>query len=146
MSLLFIIFLYIIHSSANSRKLGSVFLQISSTQPRNNSGHNTLPCGIPDIALTSSDSCLSTLTLCEGAKRFESSSIIGYFRAPSSCESAINWQSIINWISHEYTFLKQFWTSYNHPPISQTCLKYSAITRSIFSKPLILSWTVFFSN
>ena len=66
MSLLSFIFLYIIQSSANSRTLDSVLLQI----PRNSTGPNTLPCSSPQVTLTSSDSCPSTLTLCELLKRF----------------------------------------------------------------------------
>jgi hypothetical protein len=60
MSLSFMIFLYIIQSSAKSLIVDSKFFQISFT----------LPCGTPDVTLTSSDNCLTTLILCERQKEF----------------------------------------------------------------------------
>jgi hypothetical protein len=55
--LLLIIFLYIIHSSAKSLIVDSIFLQKSFTYARNRSGPNTLPWGTPDVTLTSSTNC-----------------------------------------------------------------------------------------
>ena len=68
-SLLSIIFLYVIQSSANSRILDSIFLQISYTLSRKSRGLYTPRCGTPEVTLTSSDSCLFTQTLCEHPKR-----------------------------------------------------------------------------
>ena len=68
MSLLSLIFLYIIQSSANSRILDSAFLQISLIS-RDSRGPNTLPYGTPEVNLTFSDSCPCILTLCERPKR-----------------------------------------------------------------------------
>ena len=53
MLFLFVIFLYIIQSSAKSLILKSMSLQISFTYPRNCSGPKTLPCGTPEVTLTS---------------------------------------------------------------------------------------------
>ena len=68
MLLSFMIFLFIILSSAKSLIFDSKSLQISFTHMRNRSGPNTLPCSTPDIALTSSYNCPPTLTLCEQPK------------------------------------------------------------------------------
>ena len=64
MSFLLVISLYITQSSAKSQTFESMFLQISFTYTRNSSGPKTVPCGTPEITLTSLDSCLPTLTLC----------------------------------------------------------------------------------
>jgi hypothetical protein len=48
-SLLYIIFLYIIQSSAKSQIVDSVFLQLSFTYARHSSVPSTLPCGTPDV-------------------------------------------------------------------------------------------------
>jgi hypothetical protein len=56
-------FLISIQSSAKSLLHESMFLQISFTYPRNSSGPKTLPCGTPEVTLTSLDSCPSTLTI-----------------------------------------------------------------------------------
>ena len=63
-SFLFVIFLYVIQSSAKSTILESMFLQISFTYIRNSNGLKTLPCGTPEVTLTFLDSCPPTLTLC----------------------------------------------------------------------------------
>ena len=118
MSLLSIIFRYIIQSLANNRGLDPLFFQISLTSARKSRGPNTFPCGTPEFTL-SSDNCSSTLTLCELPKRnsfthtstlkstpvaaifvtslsrgiksnaFEKSIIIASVLTPSSSESAI---------------------------------------------------------
>ena len=64
----FMIFLYIIQSSANSLIADSKFLQISFKHAMNRSGPNTLYCGTPDVTPTSSDNCPPTLTLCKWSK------------------------------------------------------------------------------
>src|SRR5215469_773975 len=56
-------------SSAKSLIVDPVFLQISLTYARNRRGSNTLPCGTPDVTLTSSDKRPPTLTLCVRPKR-----------------------------------------------------------------------------
>ena len=43
-------------------------LEISFTYARKSSGPNTLPCGNPDVTLTSSDKYLPALTFCERPK------------------------------------------------------------------------------
>ena len=57
MSFLFVIFLYIIQSSAKSLISKSMFLQKSFTS-------GVLPCSTPEVTLTSFDSCPPTVTLC----------------------------------------------------------------------------------
>jgi hypothetical protein len=68
-SLLFKVFLYIIHSSAKSLTVYSTFLQISFKQERNKSGPSTFPCGTPVSNLSPSDNCPPTRTLCVRARR-----------------------------------------------------------------------------
>jgi hypothetical protein len=51
------------HSSAKNLIVDSVFLQILFTYARNSSGLSTLPCGTPDVTLTSSDNCPPTLSV-----------------------------------------------------------------------------------
>ena len=63
-SFLFVIFLYIINSSAKILIFESTFLQISLTYTRNSSGLKTLPCGTPEFILTSLDRCRPTVTFC----------------------------------------------------------------------------------
>ena len=107
-----------------------MFLQISLTYARNSRGPNTLPCGTPEVTLTSSDNCPSTLTLCERPKRnpcthkttlkstpvaaifvsslsygtkskaFEKYIIIASVPTPLSSESAISWQTVTTWLPH----------------------------------------------
>jgi len=123
MSLPSMIFLYIIQSSAKSPIVDSMFLQISLTYTRNRWGPNSLPCGTPDITLTSSHYCPPTLTFCKRpkmnslthkttlestpeaiifvisqswgteSKAFEKSIIITSILAPSSKELAKSWQN-----------------------------------------------------
>jgi hypothetical protein len=126
--LLFKIFLYIIQPSAKSLLVDSVFLHVSFTFARNSSGPRTLPCGTPDVTLTSSDNCPPTLTLCvlprrnspihtttsspparpqyfvsnrswgTKSKAFEKSIIILSVLPSLSSESAIYWQTVITWL------------------------------------------------
>ena len=49
LSFLFVIFLYIIQSSAKTLILESMFLQISFTYTRNSNAPRTLPCGTPEV-------------------------------------------------------------------------------------------------
>ena len=123
-----------------------MFLQISFTWARNRRGPNTLPCGTPDVTLTSSDSCPPTLTLCVRPKRnslihtttlestpefailvssrpwgtkskaFEKSTIIASILSPLSRESAMSWHTVITWLSHEYPGLNPCWPSYSQKP------------------------------
>jgi len=58
---------------------------------------------------------------------FEKSIIVSVL-TPSSNESAISWQTVTNWLWHEYPVLKPCWPSYNQPLISQTSLSYPAVT------------------
>ena len=58
------IFPYIIQSSSKSLTLESTFLQILLTYTINSSGYKTLPCGTPEVTLTSLGSGPPTLTLC----------------------------------------------------------------------------------
>jgi hypothetical protein len=64
MSFLFVIFIYILQSSAKNLILESISLQISLTYTINCSGPKTLSCGTPEVTLTSSDSYPLNLTLC----------------------------------------------------------------------------------
>jgi hypothetical protein len=89
MSFLFVIFLYIIQSSAKRLILGSAFLQVTFTCTRNNSGHETLPYGTPDVTLTSLDSCPPILTLCVRSKR-------NYFTQIATLESTPEAASFIS--------------------------------------------------
>jgi hypothetical protein len=54
--LMSIIFLYNIQSSAKSLSVDSLLYQISIMYAKNSSGPSTLPCGTPDVTLTSSNS------------------------------------------------------------------------------------------
>ena len=69
MSFLFVSFLQIIQPSANSLVLQAMFLQISFTYTRDSS-ETKLPCGTPEVTLTSLDSCPPTLTLCLRPTRY----------------------------------------------------------------------------
>ena len=75
---------------------------------------------------------VSILSCGTKSKAFEKSMIIASVLTSSSSESAISWQNVTTWLSREYTGLKPCWPSYNHPLISQTCLRYHAITCSIY--------------
>ena len=147
---LLIIFLYVTQSSVESLIVDTMFLQISLTYARNRRGPNTLPYGTPDVTLTSSDNCTPTLTLCVQPKRnsltyattlestlefaifisswscgtqskaFETSITIALILSPLSIGSAISWQIVITWLSHEYPGLNPYWPSYNQSFLSKT--------------------------
>jgi hypothetical protein len=68
-SLLFIIFMYVIQPSAESLMVDQIFPQILFTYARNSSEPSTLSCGTPDVTLTWSDNRPPTLTLCVWPKR-----------------------------------------------------------------------------
>jgi len=145
----------------NSLILESIFLQISFTFTRNNSGPKRLPRGTTEVNLTSLNSCSPTLTLCvqptrksltqsttlqstpEAAsfvssrswrtqsKALQNSIMIASIPTPSSKQYAAPWHNVMTWHSQQYPCLNPCSPSYNQSFLSQTCLKYPAITCSI---------------
>jgi len=62
------------------------------------------------------------------SKAIETSIIIASILAPSSRKSAMFWQIVTMCLSHKYPGLNQCWSLYYHLFISQTCLRYPAMT------------------
>jgi len=134
---------------------------------RNRSGANRLPCATPDVTLTSSYNCPPTPTLCERpndlahtttlestpedaifissrsyetkSKSFEKSIIIASTLAPSSANQLCSGRLWLFDFRTSIPGLKPSWPSYNHLLVSQTCLRYPAVTCSICLQTLRLS-------
>ena len=143
-------------SSAKSLIFESKFLQISFTYTRNGCGHKTLPCGEPEVTLTSLDRCPPTLTLCARPTRnslIQTTTIESTSKAASFVSSRLRgnkWEGLgkvyyeriyTDPLVHRVRYIlahcddllsrsKPMLSLYNQSFLPQTCLKYHDITCS----------------
>ena len=145
---MFVIFLHIIQSLAKSLILKSMFLQILFTYTRKRNWPRTLPCGTPEVTLTSLYSYPPTPTLCvrptrnsitqmttfkstpeadsfiisrsrgTKSKALEKSIIIVSTPTRTSSESAMSWHTVMTCLSQEYPGLNPCCLSYNQSFLS----------------------------